>query len=264
MELSACFPECRSPLSCISLLALYVQEENTVFIMTNMIMTLNQTQGSCPEVGTISVGLIANGFGAVRNSCQRAVVGVYLGRDFEQISPRPVLGLVQFRLFIDLKDGIESMLINWQMMSTRAGCVAGPAVPGKGLSPPGSWLLPVCPPDSSHLPHLAVTRYTRTGSQLSQVPILGVPFISHITGPPLQSDSVAGPLSNHSQSCPLNPPLGLITLYQPLRVLQGSVPSPLLCRALQPKPTHKRTMRSPSAFHLPSLAASCLWQDSYT
>ncbi|XP_019362858.1 PREDICTED: P2X purinoceptor 4 isoform X3 [Gavialis gangeticus] len=26
------------------------QEENTVFIMTNMIMTLNQTQGSCPEL----------------------------------------------------------------------------------------------------------------------------------------------------------------------------------------------------------------------
>lgn len=34
------------------LLVLHVQEENTVFVMTNVILTLNQHQGRCPEVGT--------------------------------------------------------------------------------------------------------------------------------------------------------------------------------------------------------------------
>lgn len=34
------------------LFVLHVQEENTVFVMTNVILTLNQRQGRCPEVGT--------------------------------------------------------------------------------------------------------------------------------------------------------------------------------------------------------------------
>ena len=29
-----------------------LQEENSVFIMTNMVITMNQTQGLCPEVGS--------------------------------------------------------------------------------------------------------------------------------------------------------------------------------------------------------------------
>lgn len=31
-----------------------LQEENSLFIMTNMIVTTNQTQGHCPEVGSFS------------------------------------------------------------------------------------------------------------------------------------------------------------------------------------------------------------------
>lgn len=31
-----------------------LQEENSLFIMTNMITTVNQTQGLCPEVGSFS------------------------------------------------------------------------------------------------------------------------------------------------------------------------------------------------------------------
>lgn len=36
------------------LLVLHAQGENTVFVMTNLILTLNQKQGHCPEVGAES------------------------------------------------------------------------------------------------------------------------------------------------------------------------------------------------------------------
>lgn len=55
------------------LLALHAQEENSVFVMTNMIFTLNQTQGQCPEVGTGSAlilrGVGRDGFGVLFNCC---------------------------------------------------------------------------------------------------------------------------------------------------------------------------------------------------
>lgn len=31
-----------------------LQEENSLFVMTNLITTINQTQGLCPEVGSFS------------------------------------------------------------------------------------------------------------------------------------------------------------------------------------------------------------------
>lgn len=59
------------------LLALHAQEENSVFVMTNMIFTLNQTQGQCPEVGTGSALILRgvvrsvgrDGFGVLFNCC---------------------------------------------------------------------------------------------------------------------------------------------------------------------------------------------------